>query len=49
MGLLYRALEKLGGDAGLKDTLYQRICRLDPMQAIAFPAGSAGADGSAGT
>jgi len=47
MGLLYRALEKLGGDAGLKDTLYQRICRLDPMQAIAFPAGSAGADGSA--
>jgi type VI secretion system protein ImpA len=49
MGLLYRALEKLGGDAVLKDTLYQRICRLDPMQAIAFPAGSAGSDGSAGT
>ena len=49
LGLLYRCVEKLGGDAEMKDTLYRRICRLDPMQAIAFPAGNAGTDGAAGS
>jgi type VI secretion system protein ImpA len=40
MGLLYRCLEKLGGDADMKDSLYRQICRLDPLQAIAFPVAS---------
>ena len=31
MGLLYRCLEKLGGDAEMKDNLYRQICRLDPV------------------
>jgi len=42
MGLLYRCLQKLGGDAERKDDLYRRICRLDPLQAIAFPSGAGG-------
>jgi type VI secretion system protein ImpA len=36
MGLLYRCLDKLGGDAEMKDNLYRQICRLDPVQAMAF-------------
>jgi type VI secretion system protein ImpA len=48
MGYLYRALQKLGDEAGVKDDLYRRICRLDPVQAIAFPSGSAGTDVPAG-
>jgi type VI secretion system protein ImpA len=34
MGLLYRCMTKLEGDAGQQQELYLRICRLDPMQAI---------------
>ena len=34
MGLLYRCMTKLEGDAGKQQELYLRICRLDPMQAI---------------
>ena len=48
LGLLYRCLDKLGGDTEMKDDLYRRVCRLDPMQAIAFPAASASTDGSSG-
>src|SRR6266496_2220677 len=48
MALLYRTLHKVGGDTGTKDDLYRRVCRLDPMQAIAFPTGSAGPNGPAG-
>jgi type VI secretion system protein ImpA len=49
MGLLYRCLQKLGGDAETKDSLYRRICRLDPLQAIAFPdEGSGGGSSDAG-
>jgi len=33
--LLYRCLEKIGGDANAKQTLYLRICKLDARQAIA--------------
>jgi len=40
MGLLYRCLDKLGGDADMKDNLYRQICRLDPVQAMAFPTAS---------
>ena len=47
MGLMYRCLQKLGGDAETRDGLYRRICRLDPLQAIAFPGGG-GNDGAAG-
>ena len=42
LGLMYRCLQKLGGDAKAKEDLYRRICRLDPLQAIAFPAGGGG-------
>lgn len=48
LGMLYRCLEKQGGDAEMKDTLYRRICRLDPLQVIAFPKPSAETDGPAG-
>jgi len=40
MGLLYRCLDKLGDDAEMKDNLYRQICRLDPVQAMAFPTAS---------
>jgi type VI secretion system protein ImpA len=36
MGLLYRTLELLGDDERIKEDLYLRVCRLDPMQAISF-------------
>jgi type VI secretion system protein ImpA len=36
LALLYRCLDKLGQDASLKESLYLRICRLDPLQAIGF-------------
>lgn len=54
MGLLYRCLQKLGGDAEARESLYRRVCRLDPLQAIAFPsaageaAGGGGGDATAG-
>ena len=36
MALLYRVLEKTDGDADQRQSLYLRICRLDPIQAISF-------------
>ncbi len=48
LGLMYRCLAKLGGDAGTKDALYHRICRLDPLQAIAFPGARGGRNAPAG-
>ncbi len=33
--LLYRCLHKQGGDNGEKQKVYERICRLDPVQALA--------------
>lgn len=42
LGFLYRCLKTLGDDAEVdKDDLYRRICRLDPLQAIAFRADQA--------
>jgi type VI secretion system protein ImpA len=38
MALLYRVLEN-SGDAGVRQGLYLRICRLDPLQAIGFAQG----------
>ena len=32
--LLYRCASKLAGDAGVKQKLYARISRLDPVQAL---------------
>jgi type VI secretion system protein ImpA len=49
LGLMYRCLDKVGGDAGMKDTLYHRICRLDPLQAIAFPDARGGGNATAGS
>ena len=40
LALLYRCLEKLDGDSDTKQSLYLRICRLDPLQAISFANGS---------
>jgi type VI secretion system protein ImpA len=34
MGLLFRCMNKMGGNEGQMQELYLRICRLDPMQAI---------------
>jgi type VI secretion system protein ImpA len=36
MSLLYRVLEKTEGDPAARQSLYLRICRLDPIQAISF-------------
>jgi type VI secretion system protein ImpA len=36
MALLYRVLEKTEGDPETRRSLYLRICRLDPIQAISF-------------
>jgi type VI secretion system protein ImpA len=36
MALMYTCLEKLDGDSSLRQNLYLRICRLDPIQAISF-------------
>ncbi|HEY7394990.1 MAG TPA: type VI secretion system protein TssA [Gemmatimonadaceae bacterium] len=36
MALYYRVLEKIEGDPGTRQSLYLRICRLDPIQAISF-------------
>lgn len=47
LGLLYRCLGKMGGDASAAQSLYLRVCRLDPMQAIHFAATSSDA-GSGG-
>jgi type VI secretion system protein ImpA len=35
LALLYRCMNQLDGDADLKRKLYARICRLDPVQALA--------------
>ena len=42
LALLYQCMEKLDGDAGERQDLYLRICRLDPMQAMNFGGGSGG-------
>jgi type VI secretion system protein ImpA len=36
LALMYRALERLSGDEAVRQGLYLRICRLDPLQAISF-------------
>jgi type VI secretion system protein ImpA len=37
LALLYRVLHKLDGDAEVRQALYLRICRLDPIQALKCP------------
>ncbi|HUA85472.1 MAG TPA: type VI secretion system protein TssA [Bryobacteraceae bacterium] len=37
LALLYRTLHKLNGDAAIRQKLYLRICRLDPIQALKCP------------
>lgn len=34
LALLYRCLDKMGGDDGRKAALYARICRLDPVRGL---------------
>jgi type VI secretion system protein ImpA len=36
LALLHRCLEKLDGDAAARHALYLRVCRLDPVRALAF-------------
>ena len=36
LSLLYRALGKIDGDPSMRQSLYLRICRLDPLRAITF-------------
>jgi type VI secretion system protein ImpA len=47
MALLYRCLQRTGGDPGVLQALFLRISRLDPMLAIAV--GETQGDGPAGT
>ncbi len=37
LALLYRALHAQDGDIGMRQNLYLRICRLDPIQALKCP------------
>lgn len=49
LGLLYHCIDELEGDTPQKDELYERVCRLDPMQALEFtPSGGDGGDRGAG-
>jgi type VI secretion system protein ImpA len=48
LALLYRCLERADADAGARQALYLRICRLDPLQAIGFANGGSGAGGGGG-
>jgi len=41
MALMHQCLERLDGDSSLRQALYLRICRLDPLAAIGFAASSA--------
>ncbi len=41
LALLYRCLERMGGDETTRQELYLRVCRLDPLQAMHFTAGAA--------
>jgi len=36
LALLYRCAEKLGRDDSEKQRIYQKLCRLDPAQALAL-------------
>lgn len=36
MAIMYRVLGRTGGDESMRQSLYLRICRLDPLQAIGF-------------
>ena len=36
MSLLYKCLQAVDGDSSTRQSLYLRICRLDPIQAIGF-------------
>lgn len=45
LGLLYRCLEKMEGDAALRKELYLKVCRLDPVLAIGFKDGDGGGSG----
>jgi hypothetical protein len=42
LGLMYRCFQRLGGDAEAQDSLYRRICRLDPLQAMTFSDSASG-------
>jgi type VI secretion system protein ImpA len=37
LALMHRCLQKLNGDAARRQSLYLRICRLDPLQALNCP------------
>lgn len=46
LGLLYRCVDAVEGDTSQKEELYERVCRLDPVQALEYvPAG--GSEGQA--
>jgi type VI secretion system protein ImpA len=36
MAIMYQVLGRTGGDESMRQSLYLRICRLDPLQAIGF-------------
>lgn len=47
MSLLYRSMASTGGDPGLQEELYLRVCRLDPMQGMRLKGGGNGGGPSA--
>jgi type VI secretion system protein ImpA len=47
LGLLYRCLQAVEGDSGEAQELYRQVCRLDPLQAMAFAGTRAGAGSDA--
>lgn len=49
LGLLYRCMMQLDHDPAVRDALYLRVCRLDPLQAMRFASPAAATDGEPGS
>lgn len=45
LALLYRCIDQIEGDSAYKDELYERVCRLDPVQALGFTSEDSSAPG----
>jgi type VI secretion system protein ImpA len=43
LALLYRVIGKIDGDTSERQTLYQRVCKLDPVAAVALTREESGA------
>jgi type VI secretion system protein ImpA len=49
LGLLYRCMMQLDNDPSIRQSLYLRVCRLDPLQAMKFASPTTTTDGESGS